>query len=91
MSILWSDANAGKLEKHIVQHLEDHYDEIMANAKDEESRVLNCYSAMKAVAKAYSELGDLEEEYQKLLYFKDDIHLLLDIAKEVYTDEEMLL
>ena len=61
MSILWSDANAGKLEKHIVEHLEDHYDEIMANAKDEESKVLNCYNAMKAVAKAYSELNDLDK------------------------------
>lgn len=61
MSILWSDANAGKLEKHIVEHLEDHYDEIMANAKNEESKVLNCYNAMKAVAKAYSELNDLDK------------------------------
>ena len=29
-------------------------------------------------------LGDLNEEYQKLLYFKDDIHLLLDIVKSVF-------
>jgi HD-GYP domain-containing protein (c-di-GMP phosphodiesterase class II) len=77
MSILWSDANAGKLEKHIVQHLEDHYDEIMANAKDEESKVLNCYSAMKAVAKAYSELGDLDK------FFDSD-----DISKDVISMSE---
>lgn len=29
------------------------------------------------------DLGDLEDEYEKLLYFKDDIALYLDIVKEI--------
>ena len=31
-----------------------------------------------------TELGDLEEEYNKMLYFQNDIHLLLGIVKEVF-------
>ena len=78
MSILYSDANAGKLEKHIVSHLEDNYDEIMAKAKDVESKVLNCYSSMKAVAKAYSELKDLDKFFDDEDQSKDVISMSLE-------------
>ncbi len=86
MSILWSDANAGKLEKHIVEHLEDHYDEIMANAKDEESKVLNCYNAMKAVAKAYSELNDLDKFFD-LENATKDVILMSDEEKKALKEQ----
>ena len=47
ISILEGDAKAGKLDKRIVEHLVDNYDEIMAEAKEREAVVLKMYSNMK--------------------------------------------
>ena len=40
-------------------------------------------SAQSSKLNFISSLGDLNVEYQKITYFKDDIHLYLDIVKEV--------
>ena len=52
--ILFNDALNGKIDKRIVEHLLDSYDEIMNNAKKAEALVLQKYNNMKAEYEALS-------------------------------------
>ena len=82
--ILLSDARAGKLDKRIVDHLVDSFDEIMENAKKEETIVLQKYNNMKEEYEALSKSSALShffdyDEYEEEEEVKEEI---------IYVDEE---
>jgi HD-GYP domain-containing protein (c-di-GMP phosphodiesterase class II) len=65
MGILESDAAAGKLDKRIVEHLVDNYDEIMGEAKERETIVLKMYSNMKEKYEALKKSNVLYHFFDK--------------------------
>ena len=82
--ILLSDARNGKLDRRIVEHLVDSFDEIMENAKKEEAIVLQKYNNMKEEYEALSKSTALchffeYEEYEEEPEPEEEI---------IYVDEE---
>ena len=73
MSILEGDAKNGKLDKRIVEHLVDNYDEIMGEAKERETIVLKMYANMKEKYEALKKSNVLYHFFDKNKDTKDDI------------------
>ncbi len=73
ISILETEADAGKLDKRIVEHLVDNYDEIMAEAKERETIVLKMYAEMKSKYEALKKSNVLYHFFEKNKDNKDDI------------------
>ena len=65
ISILEGDAKNGKLDKRIVEHLVDNYDEIMGEAKERETIVLKMYSNMKEKYEALKKSNVLYHFFDK--------------------------
>ena len=72
IEIVEKNAEDGKIDKRIVKHLVDNFDEIMALAKEEENKVLDKYNAMKA---EYELLSKSESIYQLFDYEDDSIDI----------------
>ena len=83
--ILLNDAKAGKLDKRIVEHLVDSFDEIMENAKREEAIVLQKYNNMKEEYEALSKSSALCHFFDYEDFEEDEDHS--DAARE--TEEYM--
>ena len=75
IEIVESDAEAGKIDRRVVKHLVDNFDEIMAKAKEEENKVLEKYNAMKA---EYELLSKSESIYMLFDYEDDQIDIFKD-------------
>lgn len=75
IEIVESDANSGKLEKRIVKHLVDNFDDIMSLAKEEELKVIEKYNNMK---EEYELLSKSESIYQLFDYEDDQIDIFND-------------
>lgn len=73
ISILETEAENGKLDKRIVEHLVDNYDEIMAEAKERENIVLKMYAEMKEKYEALKKSNVLYHFFEKNNNTKDDI------------------
>ena len=74
MDIINSDCERGQLERRIVNHLFDHFDEIMEITQEVERKVLKCYGEMKELYKAYSELQDLDQFFDEKSSKRDEIY-----------------
>ena len=74
MDIINSDCNKGQLERRIVNHLIDNFDEIMEVTQEVERKVLQCYGEMKELYKAYSELTDLDQFFDEKSSKRDEIY-----------------
>ena len=83
--ILLNDAKAGKLDKRIVDHLIDSFDEIMENAKREEAVVLQKYNNMKEEYEALSKSSALCHFFDYEDFEEEEEHS--DAARE--TEEYM--
>ncbi len=84
IAILESDADAGKLDKRIVEHLVDNYDEIMNEAKQRETVVLKMYSNMKEKYEALKKSNVLYHFFDKKSNKSDDIFSnSVNIPKEI--------
>lgn len=71
--ILISDAKAGKIDKRIVEHLCEYYDEIMQAAKEAEAIVLEKYKNMKEEYEALIRSNALRKFFEEDEYVpKDD-------------------
>ncbi len=68
MDIVEGEAEKGKIDKRIVRHLIDNFDDIMEKAKEEEKAVLEKYNAMKEEYEALSK----SESIYKLFDYEDD-------------------
>lgn len=77
MDILEEWADAGKIDSRIVNHFIDHYDEIMAKAKESEALIVNQFNNMK---KRYEALIQDEELHS---FFNDH-----DDSTDVIDDED---
>ena len=94
ISILESDAEAGKIDKRIVEHLVDNYDEIMGEAKERETIVLKMYAAMKEKYEALKKSNVLYHFFDKNnnnvdAIFENNIKLPKDISKDSTTYGEL--
>ncbi len=65
IAILEGDAKAGKIDKRIVEHLVDNYDEIMGEAKERETIVLKMYMTMKEKYEALKKSNVLYHFFDK--------------------------
>ena len=74
IDIINSDCNKGQLERRIVNHLIDNFDEIMEVTQEVERKVLQCYGEMKELYKAYSELTDLDQFFDEKSSKRDEIY-----------------
>lgn len=74
IDIINSDCNKGQLERRIVNHLIDNFDEIMEVTQEVERKVLKCYGEMKELYKAYSELTDLDQFFDEKSSKRDEIY-----------------
>ena len=75
IDIVEADAEKGKIDRRIVRHLVDNFEEIMAKAKEEENIVLEKYNAMKA---EYELLYKSESIYQLFDYEDDSVDIFND-------------
>ena len=88
ISILEGDAKNGKLDKRIVEHLVDNYDEIMGEAKDRETIVLKMYANMKEKYEALKKSNVLYHFFDKNKDNKDDIFAdNVKLPKDISEDE----
>ena len=89
ISILESDVEAGKLDRRIVEHLVDNYDEIMNEAKEREAVVLKMYSLMKQKYEALKKSNVLYHFFDKNntnvdAIFDNEIKIPKEISKTTY-------
>lgn len=75
IEILESNVNDGKLDKRIVKHLVDNFEDIMTKAKAEENSVLEKYNNMK---QEYELLSKSENIYQLFDYDDDSVDIFND-------------
>ena len=88
ISILEGDAKNGKLDKRIVEHLVDNYDEIMGEAKERETIVLKMYANMKEKYEALKKSNVLYHFFDKNKDNKDDIFAdNVKLPKDISEDE----
>ena len=83
ISILKSDAKAGKLDERIVNHLDDNYTSIMNKAKEREQIILRMYDDMM---KTYEKLKNSKALYQ--FFDNSKIDNIFDENEENVTEEE---
>lgn len=84
--ILLNDAKAGKLDKRIVDHLIDSFDEIMENAKREEAVVLQKYNNMKEEYEALSKSSALSHFFDYEDFEEEEEHSNAAKETEEYMD-----
>ena len=75
ISIIRQEAENGKLDKRVVNHLITDFDEIMAVAKEEEKKVLEKYEAMN---QEYEKLSQSEALFQLFDYEDDSVDLFAE-------------
>ena len=83
ISILKSDAKAGKLDERIVNHLDDNYTSIMNKAKEREQIILRMYDDMM---KTYEKLKNSKDLYQ--FFDNSKIDNIFDENEENVKEEE---